>query len=165
MRLGRECQDLGFHPVFPQAMCCRKHVALKRTVVELRTLLPHKCLVIDTKRFVLQYRSKLENVLEHWDFCIYGISKHSNLFVSFWKQLTKIVRTRNDSSSNHQFYRYVYQVCFVVKVCIFRRRPRQNENAAYVCSRTKIAMIVLDSKKKLCDPQLKIDVRVYGGKI
>jgi hypothetical protein len=43
----------------------RKRVALKRTVVELRTLLPHTRLVICTRRLVLQCRLKLESLLEH----------------------------------------------------------------------------------------------------
>ena len=46
-------------------MYSRKRVALKRTVVELRTLLPHKRLVICTRRLVLQCRLKLESLLEH----------------------------------------------------------------------------------------------------
>ena len=43
----------------------RKRVALKRTVVELRILLPHKRLVICTRRLVSQCRLKLESLLEH----------------------------------------------------------------------------------------------------
>jgi len=118
--------------------------------------------VICTKRFVLQCRLKLESVLEHEVFALHGISKHSKLFAFFSKQLPKIVRTSNDSSSNHPFDWYLYQVCRVVKVSVFRKHPLK-KNAASYFSRAKIAGTLLNSKKKPWGSHLQINLRVRGG--
>ena len=47
----------------------------------------------------------------------------------------------------------------------FSETSSKSENATYNFSQTKIAVIVLHSRKNLWDPHLKIDVQVYGGKI
>ena len=80
-----------------------------------------------------------------------GVLEYSKSFESIieeLKQLTNIIRTSNDSSSNHQFDRYLYQVCRVVKVSVFRKHHQKNKNAAWSSSREKIARILLNSRKK-----------------
>ena len=57
------------------------------------------------------------------------------------------------------------RVCRMVKLCVSRKHPLKNENAAHVFSRPKIFGIGLNCGQKPSGPRLKIDVQVYGGKI